>query len=949
MTKPLRFFIHFVLVSSMMLAGSAFVSAQNIIKGKIIDKSTGETIIGATVLIKGTQTGSTTDIDGKFEIKTDKPFPVTLTITFVGYAPMEYVVENAHQKVVIKLATNDVMLQAVEVVDSRISDKQKQEPLTVESMDVISIKEAPSGNFYESLGTLKGVDMTSASLGFKVINTRGFNSTSPVRSLQVIDGVDNQSPGLNFSLGNFLGASDLDVKRVNIVAGASSAYYGPGAFNGVIAIETKDPFTFPGLSVSLKGGERSLFEAAVRWAQVIKNKEGEAKFGYKINFFYFQARDWEAENYDPTEDSDDGINNPGGYDAVNIYGDENVYLNNDYTGPIGQFEQPGLFRYYRTGYREVDLADYDTRNFKANLSLYYNINKKIQLIYAFNYGYGTTIYQGDNRFSLRDIQFMQNRLEIKQDGRFFFRVYATHEDGGNTFDIYSAALKIQDEAVDGEQWNINYKRNWNFYYKNAVRNLPGYPQATFPLADWVPEHEAFLFASPNIDSLFAWHARNRELTDGQSGQGQVARYEPGTARFDSLYNKIVTTKNNLGGSMIVDKSALYHAQGEYRITPKWGEIVMGGNARLYRPYSEGTIFDDSLTHTWANTDSGRIAIDSAYRRISNFEYGIYAGITGRLFDETLILNATLRMDKNQNFDYLFSPALSVVYTLHRNHTFRVSFSSAIRNPTLADQYLYLDVGRAILKGNLDGFDSLVTVESFNDYRYKLNVDTLEYFSVAPVEPEKVKTLEIGYRGTLGSKVYVDANVYYSWYDKFIGYSIGLDFEYDPFTKFPTYLQAYRLATNAQTKVTTAGASVGINYYFIKNFTLYGNYSWNKLTKQDENDPLIPAFNTPEHKFNIGITGRDIRIPWTSARGLGFGVNYKWLQGFVFEGSPQFTGPISSYGIVDAQINYVVKKIHTTFKIGASNLFNNKVYQVYGGPQVGRLAYISILFDWNMFN
>ena len=103
-------------------------------------------------------------------------------------------------------------------------------------------------------------DITSASLGFKIINTRGFNSTSPVRSLQIIDGVDNQSPGLNFSLGNFLGTTELDTKGVEIVVGANSALYGPNAFNGVIDMSTKDPFMFPGTNYQVKMGERSLIE-----------------------------------------------------------------------------------------------------------------------------------------------------------------------------------------------------------------------------------------------------------------------------------------------------------------------------------------------------------------------------------------------------------------------------------------------------------------------------------------------------------------------------------------------------------------------------------------------------------------------------------------------------------------------------------------------------------------
>ena len=254
------------------LIGENAVLAQNqtnTITGKIFDNETGETVIGASVVIKGTTEGVTTDLDGNFTLKTSKPYPITLVVNSMGYRAYEVVVKTADQKIKVKLTTSDIMLEAVEVVDSRISDKQKESPLTVESMDITAIKEAPSGDFYESLGNMKGVDMTSASIGFKVINTRGFNSTSPVRSLQVIDGVDNQSPGLNFSLGNFLGSSELDVKRVNIIAGASSAYYGPGAFNGVVAFETKDPFYFPGLSAMVKVGERNLTEVAIRWAQVI--------------------------------------------------------------------------------------------------------------------------------------------------------------------------------------------------------------------------------------------------------------------------------------------------------------------------------------------------------------------------------------------------------------------------------------------------------------------------------------------------------------------------------------------------------------------------------------------------------------------------------------------------------------------------------------------------------
>ncbi len=173
-------------------------SAQYELRGTVTDKTSGETIIGAIVKLKGESKGVSTDLDGKFTLKVSQLPPFTILITSMGYAAQEIEVASLDQPIKASMGADEVMLKEALVVKERISEKQKLAPLTVETMDLIAIKEAPSGDFYESLGTLKGVDMTAASFGFKVINTRGFNSTSPVRSLQLIDGVDNQSPGLNF-------------------------------------------------------------------------------------------------------------------------------------------------------------------------------------------------------------------------------------------------------------------------------------------------------------------------------------------------------------------------------------------------------------------------------------------------------------------------------------------------------------------------------------------------------------------------------------------------------------------------------------------------------------------------------------------------------------------------------------------------------------------------------
>ena len=228
------------------------------------------------------------------------------------------------------------------------------------------------------------------------------------------------------------------------------------------------------------------------------------------------------------------------------------------------------------------------------------------------------------------------------------------------------------------------------------------------------------------------------------------------------------------------------------------------------------------------------------------------------------------------------------------------------------------------------------------------------------------------------KIYLDASYYYSVYTNFIGYQIGASYssgssnprvatqddinegwaEYigqeidDYLTVALPSIRVYRVAANATEKVTTQGFSIGLNYYMNEQTAINGNYSWNKLINEEKKDPLVPAYNTPEHKFNIGLSNK-FSLKRNALKEYSFSINYKWIQGFLFEGSPQFTGNIPSYGIVDSQLNKSFElnkksrwknKITLTGKIGVSNLLNNKVYQAYGGPKVGRLSYIALTFD-----
>ena len=924
-----QYFCSIIILSLFSFQGNA----QQIISGFVKDFNTNEPLIGATVVIKGTTDNSVTDEKGKFELNTKHDFPLAIIITFLGFTKQEIIVKKP-EKISVKLKEEGVQLNNIEIKGSRISQKQKESPLTVEAMDMLAIKETPASNFYEGLGQLKGVDLTSASLGFKVINTRGFNSTSPVRSLQIIDGVDNQSPGLNFSLGNFLGASELDIQKVELVVGASSAYFGPNAFNGVISMTTRSPFIKPGLEVSIKAGERNLIETAIRWAQVFKDKSGRDKWAYKINYSGMQAYDWIADNRSSTLQSKSNEKNPGGYDAVNIYGDEFI-TGADYTKNSGAY--PGLGVYYRKGYAETDLVDYNTHNTKLSVAIHYKIKADVEAILANNFCTGTTVYQGDNRYCLKDVQFFQHRFEIRKPNKWFIRFYNTHEDAGKSYDAYFTALLLQKAAKPDGQWKQDYENFWNNhynlnYFKDTSR-FPGFPQPPGPgpaYVAWLNSINGFLYNN-YYDSLIKYHQAAQTYANGL---GQIPTYlsffAPGTKEFDTAFNGIINRRSfGQNGSMFFDRSALYHVHGEYKFNPSFGDVTIGGNLRIYKPNSEGTIF-----------------LDTNGRKITNTEFGIYAGWEKWLMNDKLKANITARIDKNQNFPYLVSPAASLVYKLNHERYLRFSFSSAIRNPTLADQYLFYQVGRATLIGNINGFNSLVTIPSLlKAFDNSNNFDSLSYFDVAPVRPEKVNTLEVGYRTTLFEQLFMDVNAYFSWYNHFIGYKIGASIDTSTVsTPFGNYKSIdlnniYRVATNSKDIVATAGITIGFNYFYNIHYSITANYSYNHLDRNSSNDPLIPAYNTPEHKFNIGINGRDFMS-------FGFSVNYKWVQGFLFEGSPQFTGNINDYGLMDAQVSKSFSKVNTTMKLGASNLLNNQHYEVYGGPIIGRLAYVQFLYSFS---
>ena len=922
-----------VLIAIHLMLGVS-LSAQNQITGKVLDEESREPLIGANILVKGTTSGTVTDIDGNFELNLSEGFPVTLEVSYTGFQSQTLEVTESEPKITVLLGTDALVLSAVEVKGQRIDERKKASALTVESLDQIAIKQTASENFYDGLGALKGVDLTSASLGIKVVNTRGFNSTAPVRILQTIDGVDNSSPSVNFALGNFLGSAELDLRAVDLVVGASSAFYGPNAFNGVIKMESKNPFFTKGLSAFVKAGERNIIEGGIRWADAFKNKKGQDVFAYKFNVTYLTADDWEANNFAPIDSSKVPASHFAGFDAVNIHGDEYDPVF-DLT-KVAPWSTRGMTIFYRNGYEERQLLEYETENIKANASFNWRTKPGLgaespELIWANNFSQGSTIFQGSARFRLIDVQYYTSRLEYRKRDKFFFRAYMTTDGVGDTYNPFATAQKLNEAAKSNELWASLYTDAWLGNFGAQAVEL-GYPLLQIVNGQPTYDNEAreAFFQNPVVqDSLASWHRQTTAIVNASSEQGTKAFLEPGTPEFQQEFDRITGTLTSDGGSKFFTNSELYHVAGEYIFEPGFvDKLTVGASGRYYTPDTKGTIFSDTIMS------------------ITNYEFGFYGGLERKFAGDRLTASITGRIDKNENFDWIGTPAASLVYKPTEKDYLRFSFSSAIRNPTLPDQFFWLDVGPAIFAGSVSGFQNLLTVESFEDFALDLDASRLRYFDVDPIQPEKVKTYEAGYRTIFGEQLYLDASYYYNVYQQFIGFKVGLDVEFNELN-LPSDVQAFRVSANSKSRVTTQGFAIGFNYYFGKYYQLAGNYTWSKLNTEVD-DEIIPAFNTPEHKFNFSLSGRDVPIEIGGFRSdnFGFNINYKWIDSFLFEGSPQFTGIVPQYALLDAQINYEFERINTTLKIGASNILDNLHFETVGGPLVGRLAYVKLNYQFD---
>ncbi|MEM0940142.1 MAG: TonB-dependent receptor [Bacteroidota bacterium] len=944
-------------------------AAQTTVSGKITDEN-GEGLIGVNVLVQGTVLGTITDISGNFSLRVQSDPPFTLVVSYVGYETQRFEITSSTDQINVELLESTLLGQEVVVSASRIEENVLKSPVSIERMDILDIQNAPTADFYSGIRNLNGVDFSTQSLTFKSVNARGFGANGNSRFVQLIDGIDNQAPGLNFAVGNVVGISELDLESVELIPGAASALYGPNAIQGILLMKSKSPFDYQGLDVYSKWGVThadeddhpvSLYsDQGLRYAKAINNK-----FAFKINASWLRAQDFiGVDQRDQNGPLVNGVieanlesnrNNNRVYDGINTYGDFSIDVGTVADAVIAAGQEPNATAddvananntlairsllpngangaFSPTGYEEGDFVDNTTESLKLGGAFHYRLNDKIEALAQVNWGQGSTVYTANDRFILDDFSIWTGKLELRGDN-FFVRGYTTQENSGDSYAANTLASLINQE---------------------------------FYLADYFGAYAAQIGSGAQSNDYETLHFNSRVAANAS----QATNYAAGSTRFNRAVDSLRNLSIAEGGAKFLDKSALWHYEGSYNFKNEidFADIVVGGNFRTYDLESEGTLF----------------ALDDNGDEISFNEYGGYLQISKNILDN-LKLQGSMRYDKNENFDGQFSPRVSGVWEFLMNQNLRASFQRGFRIPTTQDQYIDLDVVTRRLLGrnellasryNLDR-NTVYTLESVQAAQAdggSVNDLIVANDAYKEFKTEKVSTWEIGYKGLLlDGRLLVDAFYYNSNYEDFgaeitvvqavtvgadgailtgdeaipTGYDVGFatrhpDDQLQVFVEGGAEgitLQRYGYDTNIDEDINTFGYGFGLEYTFFNGFDLGGNASYNELEDLDDVTARTynVAFNTPEWRYNITFGNRKLTDR------IGFSLTYRWQDAFLWS-SAIGDGVIPEFATLDAQVTYQIPSINARVKVGGSNILNERYTTSLANPRLGALYYVQLNLD-----
>ena len=389
-----------VMLGALLLVPAVWAQATTgSIYGTVTDADDGLPLSGANVFVAGTAQGAAADVDGNYRIDDLAAGAYTIIFSFTGYQNQEVEVTvsaGAEQEINVSLSAG-IELDPIQVTAGRRQEKALDAPASIDVLSARELEQDVAPSSVKALRNTTGVDMVQTGIDRHEVVLRGFNNAFSGATYILTDYRQAAVPSLGVNIHSIMPNMTVDVDRVEVVRGPGSALYGAGVDAGVVHYFTKDPFTYPGATFAISGGEQSLLNVQGRIAGVI----GE-KVGVKVTGTYGQADDFELDPNDPIDNQ--------------------------------QIDLDGV-------------RDNDFEKLNLNGSLEYRINDNTALI--FNGGFSqltAAVLSGIGTVQAIDFGYSYGQVRF-QSGPFFAQAYFNRNNAGDSF-VYDAATDPNTAVVD---------------------------------------------------------------------------------------------------------------------------------------------------------------------------------------------------------------------------------------------------------------------------------------------------------------------------------------------------------------------------------------------------------------------------------------------------------------------------------------------------------------------
>ncbi|MAH59518.1 MAG: hypothetical protein CMB95_01550 [Flavobacteriaceae bacterium] len=956
---------------------SMMMWAQTQVSGTVTDAD-GQPLPGANIVLDGS-TGAVSDFDGNFSLSTDQQPPFSLTVSSVGFESATVEVTSASGSLTIQLSEGSTQLDEIVVSASRFAQRIFESPVTVEKFNLQQIAETPAADFFSGLEEIRGIQVNRGGLVFNQVNTRGFGTLYNEGFVTLVDGMDNQAPIFGFAIGNLIGLNELDVQSVEVLPGAASALYGADAYKGIMFMNSKSAFDDTGISAYVKSGvtsqdvsgQNEFTDWGVRLAHAFSDK-----FAIKATYSNIEGTDWEAadtRSQDANGRIVDGVNplDPT-YNGVNVYGDElglafdltDTFANDvlpayevapgvtlAQADPATLAQLQGIFGLYPnffgeglqqinfTGYDEGALTDGSTSNYKYNIEAAYRPSDNLEITLGSRQGGGKIILQGLSRYTIDNFKMTQNKVEVNW-GKLNVKAYTTEEDAGDSYDTNAAGLLMFAAQPGGPGgWYNNYFGGFFLGALSEVnptdplgalntmaQHMGGVAQGLVPLAAVDTNGDGQLSIMDYVSSLAPHHRLGRTAAN----QNMI---QPGTSEFDATLDAITSTTAKL-----TDNTKTQSFELNYDLTDRidFADILIGGSYRNTDLNTEGTVLTD---------------YDGP---ISYYQYGMYT--QAKKDFGKLTLTGSVRYDKSEFFDAVFTPRLGALYNISDNQNLRVSYQTGFRNPTNQDQYIGLRGSRTVLMGSspdsVDRFKmpfqratdgAVYNVTGDIVFATALNPITYQPQEMKNVEPEYIVSYDVGYRFNTPTTSF-DIAAYLSQYDNFIATQdvwIPLLYNGQSVPEALANLDVFPFSVdgNIDEEVSSYGVSVAVNQALTQKIGMNMSYEFNELdyTPSSATSLFEPAFNTPKHRFKVSVVGRNIN------NNIGFNVSLRSNSEYEYQAS-FIDETIQANTVIDAQVSFRLDSLSTVLKVGGTNIGGDDYVSLVGSGMIGQMFYTSLTFN-----